>query len=239
MGEEGVGVLGHTAHDGVLGVEGTGTELCQRLLVDEGSEVVVVETLNLLNLVRRAEAVEEVHEGHAALDGSQVGHTGQVHHLLHGAFSQHGKARLERGHHVLMVAEDAEAVRGQCAGADMEHAGQQLAGNLVHVGNHQQQALAGGVGGGEGTRLQRAVHSACGASLRLHLLHHHGLAEDVLTSRSSPFVDMLSHRRRGRNGVDGSHLGKHVRDVSRSFVAITSDQFLFFCHNPKKLFFNG
>jgi len=129
-----------------------------------------------------------------------------------------------------VVAEDAEAVRGERAGADVEHAGQQFAGNLVHVGNHQQQALAGGVGGGEGTGLQRAVHGTGSTALALHLLHHDGLAEDVLPSGSSPFIDVLGHGGRRGDRIDGSHLGEHVRDVSRSFVAITCDQFLLFCH---------
>ena len=48
-------------------------------------------------------------------------------------------------------------------------AGQLLAGDLVHVGDHQQQALGGGVGGGQGAGGQRAVHRAGGAGLGLHL----------------------------------------------------------------------
>ena len=123
MSKEGVGILGHTTHNGMLGVEGTGTELGQCLLVNEGSEVVVIETLDFLNLMRSTEPIEEIHERYTALYGCQMGNTSQIHHLLHGAFSQHGEACLTGGHHILMVAEDAKAVRGQRTGTDVEHTG--------------------------------------------------------------------------------------------------------------------
>ena len=122
-----------------------------------------------------------------------MGHGGEVHHLLHGALAQHGEARLAAGHHILVVAEDAERVRGQCTCRHVEDAGKELAGNLVHVGNHQQEALRCGEGGGEGAGLQRAVNSTCCTSLRLHLLHVNGLAPQVLAATGSPFVYMLRH----------------------------------------------
>jgi hypothetical protein len=37
------------------------------------------------------------------------------------------------------------------------HSGQQFTGNLVHVGNHQQQTLRSGVGGGQLTGLQHLI----------------------------------------------------------------------------------
>ena len=60
--EEVVGVLSHTARHGVHRVQGAGAELGQGLLIDERSEILVVELLDLLNLVRGAEAVEEADE---------------------------------------------------------------------------------------------------------------------------------------------------------------------------------
>jgi hypothetical protein len=113
----------------------------------------------------------------------------------------------------------------------MEHAGEQLTSNLVHVGNHQQQARRSGVGGGERTSLQRAVDGTSGASLALHLLHGHCLTEDVLAASSGPLVNVFGHRRRRSNGIDGGYLGKHVTNVCRGLVAITGHEFLFFSHN--------
>ena len=60
--EEVVGVLSHTARHGVHRVQGAGAELGQGLLIDERSEILVVELLDLLDLVRGAEAVEEADE---------------------------------------------------------------------------------------------------------------------------------------------------------------------------------
>ena len=55
----------------------------------------------------------------------------------------------------------------------------QLAGDLVHVGDHQQQALRRGEGGGERAGLQRAVEGAGGAAFALHLDHRRHGAPDV------------------------------------------------------------
>ena len=60
--EEVVGVLSHTARHGVHRIQGAGAELGQGLLIDERGEILVVELLDLLDLVRGAEAVEEADE---------------------------------------------------------------------------------------------------------------------------------------------------------------------------------
>jgi hypothetical protein len=44
----------------------------------------------------------------------------------------------------------------------------ELTGNLVHVGDHQQQALGSGKGGGEGTGLQCAVYRTSRTTFGLH-----------------------------------------------------------------------
>ena len=75
------------------------------------------------------------------------------------------------GHHVAVVAENRERLRGQRPGRDVEHRGGQFARDLVHVGDHQQQALRCGEGGGERTGLQRAVQRAGRAAFALHLDH--------------------------------------------------------------------
>ena len=106
--EEHVGVLRHAASHGFVGVERTGAELGKGLAVDERSEILFAESLYFLNLMRRAEAVEEIHEGHAALNSGKMSHGAEVHHLLHAALAKHCKACLARGHHVLMVAKNRE-----------------------------------------------------------------------------------------------------------------------------------
>ena len=107
--------------------------------------------------------------------------------------AQHGKAGLTAGHDVGMIAEDVQSVGGHGTGGHVEHAGQQLAGDLVHVGDHQQQALRGGVGGGQRAGGQRAVDGTGSAGLRLHLDNLDGGAEDVLLTAGRPLVHIVCH----------------------------------------------
>ena len=139
--EEGFGVLGHTTSHGMLRGEGTAAELADLVHGHEGTDVLLVHHLNLLILVRGAETVEEVDEGHAAFERGKMGHCREVHHLLHGAFAEHGKTRLAASHDILVVTKNTERVTCQRTCTYMEHAGQQFTRNLVHIRNHQQQAL--------------------------------------------------------------------------------------------------
>ena len=224
-----VGILGGTARNGVLGIQRTLAELGECLLVEQSFECLVVDQLDLLDLVRRTETVEEMHERHAGFDRQDMGQSGQVHHLLHAAGSQHRKARLAGCHNVLMVAEDRKALRSQGAGRNMEHAREQFTGDFVHVGDHQQQPLRSGERRSQRAALQRTVHCTGCARLGLHLDHFDRFAEDVLTALCSPFVHQFGHRRRRRDGVNSSHLAEHIRDVCRCIVTVTSNKF-FLCH---------
>ena len=199
--EEDVAVLVGAAHGGMLGVQRTGAERLDGVHVHHVLQVVVIPDLDLLDLVGGAEAVEEVDERDAALDGGQVGDGGQVHDFLGVGLGQHGKAGLAAGHNVGVVAEDVQRVGGHGTGGHVEHGGQQLAGDLVHVGDHQQQALGSGVGGGQGAGGQRAVHGAGSAGLRLHLDDLHGGAEDVLAGPAADHWSTLSAM--GLDGVMG------------------------------------
>ena len=125
---------------------------------------------------------------------------------------------------------------GDGARRDVEDAGQLLGRDLVHVGDHQQQALGGGVGGGQGTGGQRAVNGTGSASLGLHLDDLYGIAEDVFPAGSGPLVHVVSHGAGRGDGVDASNLGKGITDVSGSGVAVHG--FEFSCQNeiPPKVF---
>ena len=76
----------------------------------------------------------------------------------------------------------------------MEYRGKQLAGDLVHVRDHQQQTLGSGIGGGQSTGTQRAVHSTGCARFGLHLNNLYPAAENVLQAVGRPLVDPVRHR---------------------------------------------
>ena len=182
------------AHGGVRGVESSLAEGLNGVHVAHVLEVLVVPNGYLLDLVRGAEAVKEVEEGNAALDGCKVSNWSEVHDLLNVALAEHGKAGLAAGHDVGVVAEDAQRVGSQSTSGDVEHAGEQLACDLIHVRDHQKKTLRSGVGGGQSAGVQGAVHCAGCAGLGLHLLHLDGAAEDVLLSLCRPLVNKVCHR---------------------------------------------
>ena len=218
--EVGIAVLRGALLDGVFGVEGAALEVLDVLHVDERLHFVIVDDVDLRDLVRGAEAVKEVQERHLCLQRGQVRDEREVHDLLNRAGSEHRKAGLAAGHYVLMVAEDVQRMSGDRARADVENGREQLAGDLVHVGDHEQEALARRVCRGERTGRQRAVHGTGGAALTLHLREAQLLAEHVDAPGRRPFVRNLCHRRGGGDGIDGRDFREGIRDVAGGGIAV-------------------
>ena len=102
----------------------------------------------------------------------------------------------------------------------MEHAGQLLGRDLVHIGDHQQQTLRGGVGGGQYARAQRAVYRTGSTRLGLHFNDLDLRAEDVLQTVGTPLIHEVRHGAGRRDGVDGRNLGKRIGNMCRRVVAI-------------------
>ena len=152
-----VGILRGAADEGTVGGEGAGAVGEDEILVDHGADVVGGKLLDLGDFVRGAEAVEEVHEGEARFQGGGLGDQRHVHDFLHGVGGEHAEAGGARAHHVAVVAEDGEGLGGEGAGGDVEHRAGEFARDLVHVGDHQQEALRCREGGGERPRLQGSV----------------------------------------------------------------------------------
>ena len=154
MREESLGILGHTLCLRTLRSESTCTEFAHGLHIYEVTYIILLDEFHLLILMRGAESVEEIDEGNACLDSRQMSHGAQVHNLLHRTLGQHSKTSLSTSHHIAVVTKDTQRMSGNGTCRHMEHAGKQLASNLVHVGDHQQQTLTGSEGGSQGTCLQ-------------------------------------------------------------------------------------
>lgn len=112
----------------------------------------------------------------------------------------------------------------------VEHCREQLACNLVHVGNHQQQSLRGCVCRCQRSGLQRPVHGAGGAAFALHFLYQHRLAKDIAAAGCGPFVHIFGHCRRRGDRVDGSDFREHVAHVGSGLIAVACYEFLFSTH---------
>ena len=192
--EEHVGILCRAANERAIRRKSVLAEGDQVLVVHQGAKRLVADGLNLAYLVRGAEAVEEMDEGNARLERGDLRHGGKIRHFLHGVRGQHRPSGRAAGHHVAVIAEDRERVRGQSAGRNVHRSRGQLTGNLEHVGNHQQQALRGRKRGAKGPCLQRAVQGAGRAAFTLHLFHDGQCAPDVFLPLREPLIGPLGHR---------------------------------------------
>ena len=215
-----VGVLAGTTDGGPVGTHGTLVVPQYLLLVHHVPDGLVVDEFQLLHLVRGPETVEEVDEGHPRLQGGHAPHQGQIVSLLHRAGAKEGKTGLAHSHDVLMVAEDAEGLSGQRAGAHMPAGGRQLTGDLVHVGDHEHEPLAGCESGTQRAALQGAVHGCSGPGLGLHLGDERHHSPDVPLTLRRPGVAMLRHGAGGSDGVDRDDPVELIGDARDRFVAV-------------------
>ena len=213
---------------GMLGIQGVLAEGLDSVHVAHIGEILVVPHSDLLDLVGGAEAVKEVDERDLAGKSGQMRHGGEIHDLLHVALAEHGEAGLTAGHDVGVVAEDVQRVGRNGTGGDVEHAGELLSRDLVHIRDHQQQALRGRVGGRQRTGAQGAVHRAGSTGFGLHLDDLDLVAEDVLLAVCGPLVDQVGHRGGRRDGVNGRDFTESIAYVSRSIIAVHG--FHFSCH---------
>ena len=204
----------------MLRVQGVGAEGVQRIHVDERPEVFVVHLLDFRDLMGGAEAVEEVHEGHARLDGGEVRHAREVHDFLDRAGGDHAPAGLAAVIDVRVVAEDGQGMGAHGPGGHVQHGGVPLARNAVHGGDHEHEALGGRVARGERAGLRRAVDGRDGAGLRLHLHQPDGLTEDVGPPVGGPHVGLARHGRGRGYGIDGGHFREGVGDIRRGLIAV-------------------
>ena len=99
-------ILGCTTSYRLLRIESALAELLQSLTVKQLCERSLVHKLNLLNLVRSTETIEEVKERNTRLEGYNVSHTCQVHNLLNRRSCQLSKTGLTSCHNILVVTED-------------------------------------------------------------------------------------------------------------------------------------
>ncbi len=218
--EESLRLLGRAHGEGVIGVERTGLECVYSIPVDHIAEILIVPGLDLLVLMRGAETIKEMEHGQSAVNGGKMSDSSEVHNLLDGVGAKHCKTGLTAGHNVAVVAENAQRMACKSAGRNMEHSRSLLAGELIHVGDHQKQTLRSGESAGIGTSGNGAVNSAGGTCLGLHLDDLYFLAKEVLSVIGYPLVHTLRHGRRRSDGINSRYLGECIGNMSSCSVAI-------------------
>ena len=215
-----VRVLGADVGDRLVRAETACAELFNVLGFDKFLDFVVGDFVVLVNFVGGTESVEELQERNASLVGGEVGDEREIHFFLDGSGGEHGETGVAAGHDVGVVAEDGERLSCEGTGGDMEDGRDELAGDLVHVRDHQEQTLGSGVGAGESARNQRTVNGSGRACFRLHLCNFDLLAPNVLLAFCRPLVNPLAHGGRRGDRIDGCDFAQRVSDVCGTIVTV-------------------
>ena len=218
--EEGVGILGGAAQHGMVRREGAAAVGGDGFRVDQGIEVVVGQEFDLGDLMGGSKPIEEVEERHAAREGGRLGDAGEVVGLLDRVGGQQREPGLTARHDVGMIAEDRERVGRQGSGGHVHREAGQLPGDLVHGGDHQEQALRCREGRGQAPGLQGAMDGTDGAAFRLHLGHVGDRVPEVPASLRGPLVARFTHRRGGRDRIEDDDFVGTVRHRGHRFVGI-------------------
>jgi hypothetical protein len=190
-----VRVLRGAANERALGRQRSSAMCPDQVFGHQRAQVVVGERLNRIEFVGRSESVEEVHERDTGRERGRLRDECQVLRLLHRGCREEGESRLPDGHHVGVVSKDRQALGCNRSSRHMNDGRCQLAGDLVHVRDHQQQALRRGEGRGQRAALQGAVQSAGRSTLALHFDYRRYGAPHIRPPRAGPFVSQLGHRR--------------------------------------------
>ena len=87
-----------------------------------------------------------------------MGHEPQIHDFLHRRRSDQSEPGLSHCHDILVVSKNGKCMTGNGPGSDMKHPGQHFPDNLIHVWNHEQEALRSRKSGGQRTGCQGTMH---------------------------------------------------------------------------------
>ena len=183
---------------------------------------------DLVDLVRGAEAVEEMDKGNAGLDGRKMRDAGKVHDLLYASAGQKSKPCLAAVHDVRVVSENRKSMGSDGTAGHMKNARKAFACDPVHGRDHQHKTLGRGKAGCKGTGFKSTVNRADGAGFGLHFHKTYPLSKKILFALCCPDVGFSSHGRRGGNRIDGGDFGEGVGDIGCRFVAVDSYKLLFF-----------
>ena len=170
--------------------------------------------------MRGAETVKEMEERHARFQCGGMPDAGHVLRLLHRAGRKHGEPGLPAGHHIGVIAENRKAMGCQRARGHVHAEGEQFARDLVHIGDHQEQALRRGEGGAQRADLQHAVHGPRRAGFRLHFHQPRHGAVEVGAARRRPLIAPFRHGRGRGDGINGDRFDETIGDGGGGFVAV-------------------
>ena len=167
----GVGIVRSPPDERMLGIECPCPMFANQIVADHRSNLFVREKVERVEFMRSAKPIEEVKKRDARLERRRLRYQRRVVRLLHGTRRDHREARASYRHHIGMVSEDRQRRGCESASRNMEDGRSQLASNLEHVRDHQQEALRRCKRRGQCAGLQCSVEHAGRAAFALHLLN--------------------------------------------------------------------
>jgi hypothetical protein len=107
----------------------------------------------------------------------------------------------------------------------MKNGGQQLTGDLVHIGGQQEKTLRGGKGGTQRASAKGAMDGAGYTSLGLHLGDDRDGTPNIFLLGSGFGIRFGGHRRGWRNGIDCYDFSCGIRNMRTCLVSVNGDHF--------------
>jgi hypothetical protein len=188
--------------------------------VDHLPQHVVGQDIDLRNLVRCPEPVEEMQKRNARLQRGGVRDQRQILRFLHRTGAEHCKPGGARRHHIAVIAKYGKRLRRNRSRRNVKDGRRKLARDLVHVGDHQKQSLRRSEGGAQRSRLERTVNGACRTTFTLHLHHGWHCFPQIFHAVRRPRVRPFAHRRRRGDGINGDHFVKRVSNTRHGLVCV-------------------
>ena len=115
-------------------------------------QLIIANDLNLVDFVRGPETIHEMQKGNPRVEGGDLANGRHVVGLLYRKTTEHTQTTTTDKHGITMISINGKGFSCQGTRGDVDDCRQQFAGNLVNVGNKEQQTLRGCKGRCQGSR---------------------------------------------------------------------------------------
>ena len=139
--EEDIRVLSRTSLTRMVRIQALISPCLDCIEICHFFQIFVIPCLNLLDLMRSTETVEEVDERKTSLDCGKMSNRSQVHYFLHAGLAEHACSGLTTGIYIGMISEDGKCMACKCTCGNVEYARKSLTCYFVEVRDHQKQTL--------------------------------------------------------------------------------------------------
>ena len=176
----------------VLWVQSPSAHALDALFVNELPKGIVVNLFVGVDFVGGPEAIEEVEEWKAGLDGGKVSDSRKILSLLDTVGAEHWHVGAPGSVDITVVVVDGETTESEGTSRNVDNSRAVLASDLVKIWDHEKKTLGGGEGCGESADRGRTVDGSAGTTLGLEHPHVDWVAPNVLLALGDPSIDKLA-----------------------------------------------